>query len=89
MATRAATQLQTYTPSPSPDGFVVEVWRLDGGTVGDTCVVTPKRGRFVKRVVGALEHNLATTGTDTQVTFTYLTGGSTSLSFDVEVISQP
>jgi hypothetical protein len=89
MATRAATQIQTSQVTSTPDGFCLEIWRCQGGTVGDTTAITPARGRFVKRVNGPVGSSLSTVGTDTSVTLTHMGTLSTSGTFDVEIISQP
>jgi hypothetical protein len=60
----------------------MEVYRVQGGTAGDTNVVTPQRGRYVVAALGPGSTTLGTAGTDTQVTFTQTqSAASTSVTF--------
>lgn len=86
MATRGATQVTAGVIGlPIPiGGYHLEVWRLQGGTAGDTAAVTPARGRYVITAVAAdSATTIGTNGTDTNVTFTYTNSqASTSVTFD-------
>lgn len=85
MATRASTFVSAHglgVPVPS-GGLHMEVYRVQGGTAGDTNVVTPQRGRYVVAALGPGSTTLGTAGTDTQVTFTQTqSAASTSVTFD-------
>lgn len=86
MATRASTFVSAHSLSGAPvGGLHIEVYRIQGGTVGDTVTVTPQRGRFVVAAIGGAlgETTLGTTGTDTAVTWTVVQSAtSTSVSYD-------
>lgn len=86
MATRASTFVTAWglgAPVPDGNGLHLEFYRIQGGTAGDTNVVTPQRGRFVVAALGPGSTTVGTTGTDTQVTFTQTqSAASTSVTFD-------
>lgn len=88
MATRASTFVEAWglgSPVPSGGGLHIEIYRVQGGTVGDTVVITPERGRFVVAAIGGAlgETTLGTAGTDTQVTWTVVQSAtSTSVTYD-------
>jgi len=89
MAARTATQLDTYTPTPSPDGLAIEFYRVAAATAGDTCTITPKRGRLIQKVMAMnATSDLPATGNATQVILTFIGGAATSLE-DVIIYSQP
>jgi hypothetical protein len=65
-------------------GLHLEVWRIQGGAVGDTATITPRRGRYVVSALSghATTTSLSTAGTDTSVTFTLTASASPSVTFD-------
>ena len=85
MATRASTFVSAHglgVPVPS-GGLHLEVYRVQGGTAGDTNAITPTRGRYVVAALGPGSTTLGTAGTDTSVTFTQTqSAASTSVTFD-------
>ncbi len=62
--------------------MMVEVWQVaSGGVLGDTCVLTPNKGRFVISAVGGpASSNVATDGSSTNVTLTLTMGGTAATS---------
>jgi len=86
MATLASTQVEGGAVGlPIPiGGLHLEIWRIAGGTVGDTATIVPKRGRYViSGVAGqSAQTNLSTSGTDTNAVFTLTASVSTSVTFD-------
>ncbi len=70
--------------------FIVEIWRVTHGTVGDTATITPARGRFVVGAIGGPPSSttLSTLGTDTNVVLTLTASGSTSVTSDVLLLLQ-
>lgn len=89
MATRASTFVTAWglgSPVPMGGGLHLEFYRVQGGTAGDTNVITPQRGRFVVAAMGGgplVATTLGTAGTDTQVTFTQtVSAASTSITWD-------
>lgn len=93
MATRGATQVTAGVIGlPIPvGGYHLEVWRLQGGTVGDTATITPARGRYVLTGVGGdSSTTVGTNGTDTNIVFTYTSSqASTSVTMDVWILVAP
>lgn len=91
MATRASTFVSAHglgVPVPSGGALHLEIYRIQGGTVGDTVVVTPQRGRFVVAAIGGAlgETTLGTLGTDTAVTWTVVQSAtSTSVTYDAVI----
>lgn len=87
MATRASTFVSAHglsTPVPL-GGLHLELYRVQGGTVGDTIAITPQRGRFVVAAIGggSASTSLGTAGTNTNVTFTVdQSAASTSVTYD-------
>ena len=88
MAARTATQLDVYTPSPGPDGLTIEYYRVAAATAGDTCTLTPKRGRLIQKVDGPVTSDLSTSGAATQVVLVFIGGAATSQQ-DVILFTQP
>lgn len=86
MATRASTFVTCWglgSPVPNDSGLHLEFYKIQGGTAGDTVVVTPQRGRYVVAALGPGSTTVGTAGTDTQVTFTQTqSAASTSVTFD-------
>lgn len=83
MATLASTLVSDkYTTTFDANGFLTEVWEVaSGGTLGDTCVITPNKGRFVISAVGGpCSANTATDGSSTNVTLTLTMGGTAATS---------
>lgn len=79
MATLAGTLVSDkYSPSMEVP-FFVEYWQIaSGGAAGDTCTITPNRGRFVVEATGgAASSDVSTAGTSTNVTFTLIGGTAT------------
>jgi len=72
-------------------GLNVEVWQIaSGGATGDTCAITPKRGRFVISASGGpFTNNLSTAGTSTNVTLTLVGGTATQGASFVTLLVQP
>lgn len=94
MATRASTHVTAFgLGQPVPvDGLSLEVWRCQGGTVGDTNTITPQRGRFVVAAVGGplASTTIGANGTDTQVIFTQQqSSASTSVNYDAWIYVAP
>lgn len=76
---------------PVPIGGVhIEIWRVAGGTVGDTATVTPNRGRFVVAAVGGpvASTTLSTLGVNTTVVFTLTASSATDVTFDTTLYIQ-
>lgn len=87
MATRAFTQVTAVgVGTPIACGPLhIEIYRVQGGTVGDTITIPPARGRFVIAAIhgGGADTTLGTLGTDTQVVFTISSSAaSTSVTSD-------
>lgn len=98
MATRAATNISSaivagaYLPLGfQQNGLLMEVWRLGGGTAGDTAAITPQFITDIRTVqTGAqMTHGLSATAANTNITLTYdISQASTSVVFDVWLIGR-
>ena len=91
MATLAGT-LVSNKYSPDREGqFFIEYWQIaSGGAAGDTCAITPNRGRFVvAATAGSASTNVSTNGTSTNVTFTLVGGTATQGAQIVRLLVKP
>ena len=91
MATLASTLVtDKYTNTIDANGFLIEVWQVaSGGSAGDTCAITPNKGRFIISAEGGpASSNVATDGSSTNVTFTLVAGTSTVGAFNVRLVTK-
>jgi hypothetical protein len=93
MATRAVTNLtQLVAPgtggpiATNEDGLYIEVFRVQGGTVGDTAAIVPRWITDIRSVSTMLfaSDNLGT-GANTNVTLTYAGSAATTVSFSTVI----
>ena len=93
MATLGSTNITAgVLGSPVPlGGLHLEVWRVPGGTVGDTATITPLHGgKVVAATCGhAATTSIGTGGADTNVVFTLTASVATSVNFDVWLLCAP
>ena len=91
MATLAGTLVSDKYSPHSEGQFFVEYWQIaSGGSAGDTCAITPNRGRFVVFADGGpASSNVSTNGTSTNVTFTLVGGTATQGSQIVRLLTKP
>lgn len=93
MATLASTNVTaSYFGAPVAIGpFNFEVYRVAGGTVGDTATIAPAKGRFVLTAGGNVPGSttLSTAGTATNVVFTLIASAATDVTFDAWLLVQP
>lgn len=97
MATLASTNITTAIPSGTvgplsfgEGGLILEVFRIPGGTAGDTCALTPSWIADIRTIVNPANfgHTLSSTSVNSAVTITAGTGVNTSLTYDVHVIGR-
>lgn len=69
------------------DGLILEVWRIPGGTAGDTCTIVPHFITDVRSVLNPANFGnaLSASQANTQVVLTAGTGINTSLTYDVHI----
>lgn len=91
MATLASTLVSDKYSSSTEGQFFVEYWQVaSGGAAGDTCAITPNRGRFVVAATGGSSSNdVSTAGTSTNVTFTLVGGTATQGAQIVRLLVKP
>jgi hypothetical protein len=96
MATRAATNVTTAIApggiqpiTVNEDGLYIEVFRVLGGTAGDTVALTPRYITDIRSVTSMIpaSDNLSTSAGNTNVTLTYgvAVTTTTTLSYCVEI----
>ena len=76
---------------PVPVGGVhIEIWRVAGGTVGDTATIAPNRGRFVVAAIGGpiASNALSTLGVNTNAVLTLTASSATDVTFDTLLFIQ-
>lgn len=95
--TNVTTQIAFNNEAPiayGQAGLYIEVWRVAGGTVGDTIALTPKYIANIRSVIGtgglAASHNISTaaTASNTNVTFTLTASSATNVNFDITLLGQ-
>jgi hypothetical protein len=71
-------------------GMIIEVFRIPGGTAGDTCTLTPRQIADIRSVINPanMGHGLSATQANTNVTLTLGTGINTSVTYDVWLIGR-
>ena len=70
-------------------GLLMEVWRVPGGTVGDTCAITPTFLTDIRTVQAQQSStNGLSTSANTNVTITLTASAATNVNFDVWLIGR-
>lgn len=93
MATLASTNITTAVsaggigPMDGVGGLILEVFRIPGGTAGDTCAMTPSWIADIRTIVNPANfgHTLSSTSVNSAVTITAGTGVNTSLTYDIHI----
>lgn len=93
MATLGSTNVTaSFANAPLALGpFTFEIYRVTGGTVGDTATIAPSRGRYVVAAAGGpiASTTLSTAGTATNVVFTLTASAATTVTFDAWLLIAP
>lgn len=71
-------------------GLIVEFFRATLGTVGDTIAITPRWITDIRAVQAAppSSNNLSTSAANTNITFTLLASGATTVTTDIQIIGR-
>ena len=92
MATLGSTNVTaSFANAPLTLGpFTFEIYRVTGGTVGDTATIAPSRGRYVIAAGGPIASTtLSTAGTATNVVFTLSASAASTVTFDAWMLIAP